>query len=378
MSFIKLFTRDRPKALRHLENSSFKEVLLSETYACGWSCVHLTALDGDIESLRKLSSHNANLWTLDERNIFPIFIAVKESHYDIVAFILSKDIPAHVIRHMNDRLSLVSNTKDSTHDFFVNAFNLHNLDILRLLLDKFSYHLPFDFIKNLIECAFKHNNAYKIVKKVLSNHTFLISDQINNGVYLNEHLSYALKPNPKLVKWCTQFWKDNDVHNEISYRFAKTSNYVNGNNRVELFKILKYFIRYSGISKTISPISLYNVLTTENDLAVDIMIAAGCDPFQDHILLQHTCFYNTFLLGYQYQSNRKSRNLYISFIHKFLMYFGYRCILFKNQSIDINPNSKFVAFASEIFLDYYSSITLFDLLAYRTYIDDLKLKLWNY
>jgi hypothetical protein len=54
IKFLKLFTRNRPKALDILENACYKRELVNECYSDGRTCAHIAAQDGDHRSLRKV------------------------------------------------------------------------------------------------------------------------------------------------------------------------------------------------------------------------------------------------------------------------------------------------------------------------------------
>jgi ankyrin repeat protein len=99
-------------------------------------------LTGDVNALRKLIEHGANIWLKDRYLLFPMHYAICSSHYEMLQLILSYKIPD----------SVVSCIMETFSDYFVKSSLVSkDLRVQKLLVDKFFHRIKSQHeIRNIV------------------------------------------------------------------------------------------------------------------------------------------------------------------------------------------------------------------------------------
>jgi hypothetical protein len=133
--FIKLFTRNRPEAMRLLELADNKSRMVNHRYGDFRLAVHYAAQDGDCQSLKVLIGHGAIIWNMCREGYFPLHLAILEERVKIVRILLSQEIPKHVIVTLT--ITLTEEGHFAEPCVFYSALELFHADILKELVNKF-------------------------------------------------------------------------------------------------------------------------------------------------------------------------------------------------------------------------------------------------
>jgi len=122
-------------------------------------------------------------------------------------------------------------------------------------------------------------------------------------------------------------------------------------------------------------------VVSRSSYAVDLLLAAGCNPYVKHNLSRNTCFIDAMILCYEFESERydPSNLKYIrthQILHKFLLWKKYErtTVEFQLPTNNLFNFFDFSRFSVRTFADFYHNVALYDMLYYRSYIEDLKQK----
>ena len=359
--------RDRPRALRALDDPLFKKKWVNQASAYGWTCAHQAALDGDFIALSKLIEKGVDLWTLNKDDKYPMHYAVIESHYEIVTMILSLDIPRSVVEWY-PKFSEFSDTSC----WFMVAIELEDLRIEKLLVDAFFPLIEdHDMLVGFVHYALRRKNAYDIIVNVFAENVIAMNILRTNEA-LGNHLEsgYAC---PKVVDFLLRI-PGRIIPIMMNNNFLeKTMTYANKN----AYGLLESFLRHP--DKIIGINDNENLLhAVRNRLVdvVDLLLAVGCDPRAIIPTSNTTCFFEALKkMFYAYKLRDDAPRL---IFYKFLMFCGNKDYILLPSLPPIQTVTGKVYHIRDFYvhavINYCKRITLFDILYYRKCVDDLREK----
>lgn len=356
MRFLKIFCEDRKKALRILENPHFKNEFVNQRSETGWTCVHQTSVDGDVNALHKLIEHGANMWLKDSKLLYPIHYAIHSSHYAILQLILFYKIPEEVVTCFMETFG----------DFFIrSALNSSDLRIPKLLVDKFFRRIKSkNEIRNIVHNALRRENAYDIISKVFD-WCEKVLETLREGICLDTHLG-STWPCPRVVDYLMKAVDTMELPLIVDGRFISQST----NEVLEM--LLRHADKLSGLN---SPDMLFYAVKSHSLYAVDLLLSLGCNPYAVPRSFNSSCFFEVLTDSFNSQHNP----LPLAILHKILLYYGYRKserpVIVKN----VSHNFAFWMYELNDFRlrtlsNFYNNVTLFDILYYRIYIEELREK----
>jgi hypothetical protein len=122
---------------------------------------------------------------------------------------------------------------------------------------------------------------------------------------------------------------------------------------------------------------LIYALKSQSLYAIDLLLAAGCNPYATPRSFNNSCFFETIEDCYNLQHFNPKPPLEI--LHKFLLYKGYRKpdypVIMKNVSHDYEFHMyELSSFSVRTISNFYNNVTLFDILYYQFYVDSLREK----
>ena len=362
LKFLKLFTRNRPKALDLLENACYKLELVNECYCDGRTCAHIAAQDGDHRFLRKIIEEGGKVWSQTMDHLYPLHLAVKESNTKAVRVILESEVPMGVIEYIS-----INSNYDAHHCecFFYEAIHLDESTILKELINKF-----FPLIQE--------QDILKIVKYAIRR-------------YGAEMAYDVMRLSPKAVEafrdvGCLRYTLESDDDETPSIKFllqkgehgypidlSKHHDSLEGYMDDEECKVLRYFVQHKDKVKNLSdPHLLLYAINAHNPNAVDILLALGCDP---HTHIQNKriyCFTQSLGLCI---TNARKRDISFVILRKILLYKG-SSYFYRIVKSMWNPSYIYAAeyhkAARKIISDFYEGVTLFDMIEYHLRISDIR------
>ena len=358
MSFLKLFTRDRTSALQLLENSNDKETLVNEKNNGDWSCVHLVAVDGDYKSLRKLIENGVNMWTVNHSDLYPLHYAVACSHFKVVQLLLS-NIKDYVTQWLGSQAIV------SSHCPFKHAFRLKDYRIAKELIDKFLPRFTYDTVKNIVHEAMREC-TFEFIKLAI------VPNERANDVLINSSCVTQALGNcnfsPQLFDYLLEV-------GEVNYPYSFIRHvYFQFFRNLKNVEILKCFARYEHkiTDLCIPNVLIYAILSDYSEF-VDVALALGCDPYEKHDY-EKPCMYYAIEMCQKYESEK-----YHIALRKMLLYQGFTpskeriCFTgYTTETLEL-----YIEYACDLINEYYRNVSLFEILAYRHHIQELKSEFKN-
>jgi len=359
MNFLELFTRDRPAALRLLEDSDNKLELVNQTYSNGWSCVHQAVQDGDTHALTKLIEYGSKLWTAYDTDIYPIQIAILFSRYDALCVLLEndKDIPLFVFcRHADN----VSGTDNSFRKSFLkSALLTQDERIVKVVVDKFLRYLSAYHINMLVYCAV-HLTSLNIIQNIFGENPITLS-------YLkhSNSLDYALARKDigvEVIEYILFIGEEG-----YPYEFATTYRTESVMIKDPDCTILETLIRHPDkVTFKADGTLLYQAVFFLNSKAVDITLALGHDYSNDGGLIE---------AFYRCHDDKLGNSKMHSILRNMLLFGGIgaetydKLFRYYDHNNELGP---FSTFCRDTISSFYNTVTLFEMLSYTVHIQDLR------
>lgn len=367
---LKLFSQDRREAILRLNREN-----VNEKYASGWTLTHQVARDGDLETLLLLIELGADVWTKDRNDLTPLQIAIIESNVDIVRVLVSDEVFAKLdrvkendacayieqsIMHFSYRISELVFTR------FVPLITARNVTrLVRMALEKCSVSFEFfrDVLGKLPECD-------RVIRQ---------SDTMSIVIYYRVKCpSYTTFIDWLFTEKCKYVF---DIANLQCYMIR---NLVTGS-ELSALKVLLFKHR-DKVRNLNHPNVLAYAIETQNLDAVDLLLAAGCDPHAraapTSITPGSTSQYDVpcLYMALDYHINHPSREKRVDedIVNRILLYSG----SFRDDCLPLTPftsrfRNRVDAFAivwrmGQKIASFYKEVTLFDILYYRMHIQELR------
>lgn len=328
--FLKLFTRNRPKAMHLLKHTKNKLSMINGVHADGRSPIHIAALDGDHVTLRKLMNHGAYNWKKCVGGFYPLHLAILGEHVKNVKILLEGDPQDFV---PEDISKTVTEQKCSYEKcIFYSALETCNIRILKELVLKFFPLLQQSVIGSIVDELINRFNISDIV---------FILEKSKEGMKVLSHvdsLTCAIEtenPEDEKTEYILEIGKYGYPLDMAEYyhQFLSRDNYDDN-------YLSKLFIRNKRkVINMDTPGLLLSALRSQNLEAIDILFAIGCDP----------------------KSVPDDEEFEPEVIRKLVL---------RGDSTLINTEP-----TTTIANDFRKQLTLFDLLYYRLYLSDLKREL---
>jgi hypothetical protein len=361
MNFLQLFSQNREEALRSISNNPYKNEIVNSSYNDFWTCAHQAARDGDIDSLVVLRDYGANLWSRDDRNEYPLLIAVKEDHYDIVTLILETAIPEYALQHIVSyiRTSLWGKTKDCC--FGIAFWFEEKFWIARELRDKFFPLFNDETIRTIVHNALMVSSL-EFIKGIFSDNVKAL-DIIGDSSSLPAVLNIKDVSDIEKLKYVLYSAKSN-YPIDISRYMHLYKRWIKHDTKCESLMLLMDHRRK--ISNVIHPLMLYYAIEYRNMLAVDILLSCGCNTKicadGDKPSCSAYVIYRCFELKNRFDF-LILRKLYFYSMHGNPIEWGRR---------GYSTNPEFMQFVKDIPRFMMNSITLFDLILSRIRIKNIQ------
>jgi len=327
--FLKLFTRNRPEAMRLLEETNCS---VKYFYLDGRTPVHYAAQDGDHISLNKLIERGAEIWQMCDGDFYPLHLAVMDKRIKIVKILLSGDIPDHVIENINETSTDEGNVPKPC--IFYSALETFDENVLKELVNKFFPLIEGNVITYVVRQIIERMNAEEIK---------FILEESKEGMRELGHLD-SLKCSIETE------WPDDDKTTFIlevgkyGYPLDMALYHKSLKSYIEDCPdcyILKLLIRNKRkVVHMNTPMLLFYALKYSNLYAIDILFSIGSDPKNMSDLEDYDS----------------------SVIRKLVLHGGCELISTTSTTSVVNEIRR--------------QVSLFDLLSYRIlYLSDLKRKL---
>jgi hypothetical protein len=365
MSFLELFTRDRPSALRILETAEDANTLVNQHYKSGWSCVHQAVQDGDLHALAKLIEHKVNLWTAYDWEIYPIQIAIRELRYEALSLILTSEIPQAFVKliHNHANNSFCDFKSSFRKSFFHLSLQTNNEHIVGLIINKFLPYLSVFQVTEFVQTALRYS-SFNIIKNIFGE-IEVTNSTLRKSLCARTVLSRQ-DADIDIIDYILNIGDTEYPFYIGHYRFLDLLVRTDRDR-----KIVECLLRHKDkVSFDNAEVLLYHAITLRNQKFVDVALAIGCDPFRSDILpLSVSCLSRSFE---ECTKNNNPENALI--LRKLLLYKGIDDRTYASHATQDNYNeeiSEHKRVCINIVIDFYRSVTLFEYLDYNLRIRDL-------
>lgn len=364
MEFVQLFNTNRKEAIRTFLNSPHKESLLCETYESGWSCVHQAARDGDLDSLRLFRDHGADMWRYDKNQEYPLLSAVIEKKQDVVAFLLEGDIPKHAIEH----ISVVIHTKEFYNSdrccFGLALWESEDFWMAKDLISKFFPLFSLGTVTEVVHGVYSCDSLYEYTTAIFRDSPVAMEVVQNSSTFIAALNTLYLFDYRKVV-YALHQGRYNYPVNMLNHTYS-LNNWIQKEPKCGLLCYLVLF--REKVLNVVHPATLYLAITHRNLLAIDIMIAYGCNynmSYKDN----NSCFYYALC---RYFEMRHPVDYHILLKMYFINKHKYHII--HNGSYCPYKNTRkreFIEFVRNLPCSMVKNVSLFDLIYQKLYLSSI-------
>lgn len=373
--FLNLFTRNRPEAMRILDQEHDKQTMVNLQRKDGRTCAHFAAQDGDHRSLQVLINCGANVWKLASGGFFPLHLAVMGKRAKVVKMLLSVEIPYSVLKRVTDAI-FAKCEYDHPQCFFRKAYKMKKPDIPRDLVLRFFPLLHedtiLDTVRQLIE--FSHSN--------LSFITDVLKDSEHGMRALRDVNSFLVAvqeedPETDLISHLLEIG-DTGYPLDMKKFHNIVEPYI-GN--CEECVILKLFIRNRHkILNLHTPELLHYAIKWQNLNAVDILLATEPRLSREESwkrAIGSLLYALKFSCVKDVRCSWINRDKAVAIVHKILQSYrwGSKPLIFKCHPPVTEEKQANLTSYHDVVNRFYKGVTLFDLLEYRLYMCNLRSEL---
>ena len=365
MSFLELFTRDRPAALRILETSEDPLSLVNQRYKSGWSCVHQATQDGDLHALAKLIEHNADIWTAYDEEIYPIQIAIREMRHDVLSLLLDPVIPQTFVKIIHNHANCLpcDNKSSFRNSFFGLSLQTNDEHITKLIFDKFLPYLTIFQVTDYVQSSMRHSSL-DIIKNIFG------ENENTNAVLRRSLCARTALSRPIIDIGIVDYILNiGDTEYPLHIAYFRFLDVLVVTDRE--CKIVERLLRHKDkVSFENAEIMLYHAVTYHNEKIIDVALAIGCDPFRENVLP-----FSVNSLSRAFEECTKNDNpINALILRKLLLYKGIDNRTYELHTTREDDNeevSEYKKMCHNYIIDFYRNVTLFEIMEYNLHIREL-------